>query len=83
MDVIQFDDLNPAIPKLDDTMTEVQDSLQEVNLGDRNEHKPIFISQLLEPEFQAKLIELLREYRDYFAWDYNEMPSLSWELVKH
>ena len=62
LDAIQFDDLELAILKLDDSMAEVQDPLQEVNLGDKNEHKPTFVSQLLELEFQAKLIELLREY---------------------
>ena len=62
MDVIQLDDLKSVTPKLDDSKSEVQDSLQEVNLGDKNEHKPMFVSQLLKPESQAKLIELLREY---------------------
>ena len=57
-----MDDLEPAIPKLNDSRDEVQDRLQEVNLGDENEHKPTFISQLLKPKFQAKIIELLREY---------------------
>ena len=51
LDVIQLDDLEFANPKLDDSLAEVQDPLLEVNLGDENEHKPTFISQLLEPEF--------------------------------
>ena len=42
--VIQLNDLEPAIPKLNDSMAEVQDPLQEVNLGDENEHKPTFVS---------------------------------------
>ena len=80
---VQLDDLEPAIPKLDDSLVEVQDPLQEINLGDKNKHKPTFISQLLEPKFQTELIELLREYRDCFIWDYDEMPGLSRELVEH
>ena len=66
MDAIQLDDLKPAILKLDDSMAKVQHPLQEVNLGDENEHRPTFVSLWLEPEFQTKLIELLREYRDCF-----------------
>ena len=83
LDAIQLDDLELAILKLDDSLAEVQDPLQEVNLGDENEHKPTFISQLLEPKFQTKLIELLREYQDCFAWGCDEMPGLSQELVEH
>ena len=67
LDAIQLDDLEPAIPKLDDSLVEVQDPLQEVNLGEENKHKPNFVSQLLEPEFQTKLIELLRKYQDCFT----------------
>ena len=69
LDAIQLDELEPTTPKLDYSLGEVQDPLREVNLGDESEHKPTFISQLLEPEFQTKLIKLLREYRDFFAWD--------------
>ena len=80
---IQLDDLEPVTLKLDDSKAKVQDPLQKVNLRDKTEHKPTFVSQLLEPEFQAKLIELLREYRDCFVWDYDEMPGLSRELVEY
>ena len=51
MDAIQLDDLEPANPKLDDSLAEVQDPLLEVNLGDENEHKPTFINQLFDLEF--------------------------------
>ena len=53
-----------------------------MNSGYENEHNPTFVSQLIEPKFLTKLIELLREYRDCFAWDYDEMPGLSRELVE-
>ena len=33
--------------------------------------------------YKAKLIELLKEYVDCFAWSYFEMPGLSCELVEH
>ena len=51
LDVIQWDELKPAIPKLDDALAEVQDPLREVNLEDEGENKPTYISQLLEPKF--------------------------------
>jgi hypothetical protein len=29
------------------------------------------------------MIGLLKEYSDYFAWNYTEMPGLSREIVEH
>lgn len=45
--------------------------------------KPIFISKLIDEEFGAQLVELLKEFKDSFAWDYSEMPGLSIKLVEH
>jgi hypothetical protein len=33
--------------------------------------------------FQLELIKILKEYVDCFAWNYNEMPGLSRDLVEH
>ena len=44
LDAIQLDELEPAIPKLDDALAKVQDHLREVNLGDEGENKPTYIS---------------------------------------
>lgn len=37
---------------------------------------------MLEEE-KTELILLLKEFRDVFAWDYNEMPRLDLRLVEH
>nr|ABA96125.1 retrotransposon protein, putative, unclassified [Oryza sativa Japonica Group] len=44
------------------------DNLEEIDIG---------------PEFRTKLIELLKEFRDCFAWEYYEMPGLSRSIVEH
>ena len=41
------------------------------------------ISKSLSKEERRKLIALLREYKDVFAWSYQEMPSLSPSLVMY
>lgn len=69
--------------KLDDLKAEVQDPLLEVNLGTEQNPQPTYISKLLEPTFRDKLIYLLQEYKDCFAWTYEEMPGLSRDLVEH
>ncbi|XP_043725661.1 uncharacterized protein LOC122672230 [Telopea speciosissima] len=34
-------------------------------------------------ETLVKILNLLREYKEYFAWDYSEMPGLDQKLVQH
>ncbi|XP_027343131.1 uncharacterized protein LOC113855699 [Abrus precatorius] len=62
---------------------EAQDPLEEVNLGDEKEPRLTFISKLVEEEVKDQLIKLLREFKDCFAWDYDQMPGLSRELIEH
>jgi len=57
--------------------------LQEVTLGDDVNKRSVYVSSLLDVNIKNKLIKLLIEYKDYFAWDYHEMPGLDGRLVEH
>src|SRR3954464_3602186 len=59
-----------------------QDPLEEVNLGDNDQKRITYISAKLEPELKAMVIKMLKENRDCFAWDYDEMPGLGRDLVE-
>nr|ABA95591.1 retrotransposon protein, putative, unclassified [Oryza sativa Japonica Group] len=59
------------------------DDLEEIDIGPGDRPKPTFISKNLSPEFRTKLIELLKEFRHCFAWEYYEMPGLSRSIVEH
>ncbi|GKV34835.1 hypothetical protein SLEP1_g43177 [Rubroshorea leprosula] len=82
-DQITLEELDLAPAKLDDLKAEVQDPLEEVNLGTEADPKITFISGSLEPCLHDKIITILHEYKDYFAWDYSEMPGLDRNLVEH
>ena len=41
------------------------------------------IETTLSPTIKEKLINLLREYNDVFAWSYQDMPSLDTDIVVH
>lgn len=56
---IRWKDLWPAPPKLEDTLTEVQDPLLEVNLGIGHENQLTYIGQLLSQEQHDQLVGLL------------------------
>lgn len=79
----KFSALPPAPKKMEDDKAEVQDPLLEVNLGDGTESRPTFISKLLPEEQQSQMVALLKEFRDSFAWDYDEMPGLDRKLIEH
>ncbi|XP_058784321.1 uncharacterized protein LOC131659100 [Vicia villosa] len=59
-----------------------QDPLEEIDLGKEGDKRPTFISANIDPELRSQVILLLKEFKDCFAWDYNEMPGLSRELVE-
>ena len=61
-----------------------EEELEEVNLGsDSQEPRPISISSSLTKKEKTEPILLLKEFKDVFAWDYNEMPGLDPGLVAH
>ena len=51
------------------------DELKEVNLGSEGEHRPTYISAYLSEEETQAYISFPKEYRDVFAWNYNEISG--------
>ncbi|MCH81895.1 hypothetical protein A2U01_0002689 [Trifolium medium] len=62
---------------------QAQDPLEEIDIGDGSIKRPTYISTNIDPNLRIKVVELLKEYKDCFAWDYNEMSGLSKNLVEH
>ena len=61
-----------------------KEELKAINLSsDPNVHKPVSISASLSVEERMHLVELLKEYEDVFAWQYDEMLGIDPELVAH
>jgi hypothetical protein len=59
------------------------DELKEVDIGPGDKPRPTFISKKLSPCLREPMIALLKDYADYFAWDYMEMPGLDRSIVEH
>ncbi|XP_020233446.1 uncharacterized protein LOC109813635 [Cajanus cajan] len=62
---------------------ESQDPLEEINLGTVENKKVTYISKLLQGKMRGELIRVLHEYKDYFAWDYDEILGLDRGLVEN
>ena len=61
-----------------------KEELEVINLTyDPNVHRPVSISASLSIKERMHLVELLKEYQDVFAWQYDEMPGIDPKLVAH
>jgi len=57
---------------------------RELNLANDGEpEKMVFIGDHLTEEESEKLRKLLKEYRDCFAWSYQDLKGISEEVVVH
>ena len=72
-----------APPHFEDGVSLTAEKLVEVNLGSPNDPRPTFLGTGLDVIEQRDILELLRNYRDCFAWSYDEMPGLSPEIALH
>ena len=59
------------------------DELEEVDIGPGDRPRLTYISTKLDPEYKRELIDLLKEFKDCFAWEYYEMPGLDRSIVEH
>jgi hypothetical protein len=58
------------------------DKLEEINVDDTVKPSPMYISANLNQEYRSKLIDLLKEFKECFAWDYTKMPELDRSIVE-
>ncbi|KAM2124938.1 hypothetical protein ACFX1Q_015474 [Malus domestica] len=61
----------------------VEDYLETIDLIAEKDPRYIQISGLFDTEDRAKVISLLHEFKDCFAWHYIEMLGLDPTLVEH
>ena len=59
------------------------DELEEVDIGLGDRPRPTYVSAKLDPKYQRELIDLLKEFKDCFTWEYYEMPGLDRSIVEH
>ena len=55
--------------------------MEEVNLGTVEEQRITYISSLLPSDLKEGIIIILQEFKDCFAWNYDEMIGLDKILV--
>ena len=68
---------------MNNVVKNVQEELIEVNLNKGARERMVKISRGLLEEKKRRLIALLKEYKDVFAWDYKDMSGLDPEVLTH
>ena len=77
------DEAQPAPSQIEDGGQATVDELREINLGTDEDPMPIYVSALLTQEEVQKYTQLLHEYKDVFAWKYQDMPGLDPKVAVH
>ena len=68
---------------MEDNEPQVHDSMEEVNINTMKKPRITYISSLLPTNLTEQIISLLQEFKDCFAWNYDEIPGLDKGLVEH
>ena len=82
-ELIIGEDVEEALPTFESEIKPIVDELKEINLGIVENPYPTFINTNLSLEEEMDYMELLMEYRDIFAWSYDEMLGLDPMVVVH
>ncbi|KAK4404358.1 Transposon Tf2-12 polyprotein [Sesamum angolense] len=80
---VEEEDAEDAPAELEEGIKATIDELKEVNLGDIENPRPIYISASLTHGEEGTYITLLHEFKDVFAWSYKEMPGLDPNVALH
>ncbi|KAE8685499.1 BTB/POZ domain-containing protein SETH6 [Hibiscus syriacus] len=71
------------VEKEDKQILPHKEEIETVNLGTDEEIKEVKIGTTLTIQIKQELINLLQEFKDIFAWSYQDMPGLSTDIVIH
>ena len=52
------------------------DELEEIDIFPGDRPRTTYVSAKLDTKYKQELIDLLKEFKDCFAWKYYEMPGL-------
>ncbi|KAA0059652.1 gag protease polyprotein [Cucumis melo var. makuwa] len=77
------EDAEAALLSLEDGGQSMIDELKEVNLGTKEEPRLTFISTQISNGDENEYVNLLKAYKDVFAWSYKEMPGLDPKVAVH
>src|SRR3954467_176499 len=76
-------ELARLIEQEEKTIQPHEEPIEIVNIGTDEEKKEIKIGAELEDVVKQRLIQMLRDNVEIFAWSYEDMPGLDTDIVVH
>ena len=61
----------------------LMDEITTVNVGTEKDPRLVQIGSTLSSEERERLVALLKDFKDVFAWSYEDMPGIDPEIVQH
>ena len=59
------------------------DEITTVNIGTEKDPRLVQIGSTLSSEERERLVAFLKDFKDVFAWSYEDMPGIAPEIVQH
>ena len=75
--------LNKVVCQEERAIQPHEEPVESVNLGTETDKKEVKIGANLELSVKQRLIQMLRDYIEIFAWSYKDMPGLDTDIVVH
>ena len=60
-----------------------EEPVETINLGTETDKKEVKIGANLELSVKQRLIQMLHDYVEIFAWSYKDMPGLDTDIMVH
>ncbi|XP_070008312.1 uncharacterized protein [Nicotiana sylvestris] len=76
-----FEDISKELSHFEEKPKPNLNDTEAINLIDPDNVRETKINVHLEPQIREEIIKALFEYKDIFAWSYDDMPGLSADLV--
>jgi len=77
------DEISRLLEQERKTIQPHEEAIEVINLGTEEDKKEIKIGASLEASVKKRVVELLKEYVDIFAWSYKDMSGLDTNIVVH
>ncbi|XP_077223005.1 uncharacterized protein LOC143856622 [Tasmannia lanceolata] len=61
----------------------LKEEIEVINIGTKTLVKEIRIRKTITSKEREELVNLLQEFKEVFAWSYEDMPGISEEIVQH
>jgi hypothetical protein len=68
---------------LKSTLQPQLEEVEDCNIGTQEKPRLVKLSKYLPPEIKSKYVELLRQYKDVFAWSYDELRTYDTTIIEH